>query len=81
MGECRRCDHIGCAGADGGGDSASAFATELLGIGNRRMSHGLLIMAAPGHELVADAMQRLAKPSHIAMAKNRPDTSDKGFTF
>ncbi|MDT4850655.1 hypothetical protein FQZ97_848080 [compost metagenome] len=81
MGECRRRDHIGCAGADGGSDSASAFATELFGIGNGCVSHGLLIVATPCNELIADAMKRLAKPCDIAMAENSPDTSDEGISL
>ena len=41
------------------------------------MRHTLFIMAAKGWQLIANAMQRLAKTGHIAMPENRPDTGKR----
>ena len=77
----RRRHHIGGTGADGGGDRHRPFARGLLGIGNRGMGHGLLIVAAIGAKFFARAMQRLAQTGHIAMAKDRPDPGEEGFAL
>ena len=74
----RRCHHIQRTGTDGGGDRHGAAAVLCLGIGHGNMGHGLFIMAAPGRQRIADAMQRLAKPRHVAVAKDCPDPGDKG---
>ena len=48
-----------------------------LGIGNRRMRHGLLVLAAPSRQRVAVGMQSLAHARDIAMPENRPDPVDE----
>ena len=49
-----------------------------LGIGDRGMSHGLLVLATPGRQRLADPMQSLADAGHVAVAEDRPDAREIG---
>ena len=64
------------AGADRGCNGHHAAALHLLGIGDGHMRHALFIVAAERRQLVTNAVQRLAKPGHIAMTENGPDTGE-----
>ena len=77
VGERRRGDHVGRARADRGGDRMGAAPALGLGVGDRRMRHRLLVLAAPGRERVADAVQRLADAGDVAVAEDRPDALDE----
>ena len=48
-----------------------------LGVGDRRVRHRLLVLAAPGRQRVADAVQRLADAGDVAVAEDRPDALDE----
>ena len=50
MGQRRGGHHVGRARPDRGGDRHRAAAAQLLGIGDRRMRHGLLVVAALGRQ-------------------------------
>ena len=52
-------------------------APALLGVGDRGMRHRLLVLAAPGRQRVADAVQRLADAGDVAVAEDRPDALDE----
>ena len=77
VGERRGGDQVGRARADRGGDGMGAAAAPGLGVGDGGMGHGLLVLAAPGGERLADAVQRLADAGDVAVAEDRPDALDE----
>ena len=52
-----------------------------LGVGDGGMGHGLLVLAAPGRQRVADAVQRLADAGDVAVAEDRPDALDEALAL
>ena len=62
------------AGADRGCNGHHAATLHLLGIGDGHMGHALFIVATERRQLVTNAIKCLAKPGHIAMAEDGPDT-------
>ena len=80
VGERRGGDHVGRARADRGGDRVGAAAALRLGVGDRGVGHRLLVLAAPGRQRVADAVQRLADAGDVAVAEDRPDALDEALT-
>ena len=77
VGERRGGDHVGGARPDRGGDGVRAAAALGLGVGDGGVGHRLLVLAAPGRERVADAVQRLADAGDVAVAEDRPDALDE----
>ncbi len=77
MRKARRRHHVQRARTDRRGDSHRLAPLRRLGIGDGGMGHRLLIMAAPGWQNVAHAVQRLADARHVAMTEDRPDTLDE----
>ena len=73
--------HVCRTRADGGGDRHGAAAAQLLRIGDGRMGHGLLVLAAIDRQFVADTIKRLADAGDIAMAENGPHAGDVGFAM
>ena len=79
--ERRSGDHVRRARPDGRGDGHRPLAPLRLGIGDRGMGHGLLVLAAPGRQGVADAVQRLADACDVAVAEDRPNAFDEPFAL
>ena len=52
-----------------------------LGVGDRGVGHRLLVLAAPGRQRVADAVQRLADAGDVAVAEDRPDALDEALAL
>ena len=74
-------DHVGRAGADGGGAGHEAAAAHRLGIGGGGVRHGLLVMGAVGRQRIADLVERLAHAGDIAMAEDREDAARRSARF
>ena len=45
------------------------------------MGHALLVLAAPGRQGVADAVERLADACDVAVAEDRPNAFDEPFAL
>ena len=56
-------------------------ATLGLGIGDRGMGHGLLVLATPGRQRLADPVQSLADAGHVAVAEDCPDAFDEALAI
>src|SRR5690606_27723569 len=54
---------------------------QLLGIGNGRMRHALLVLAPKSGKTILHSLQRLADPGYIAMPENRPATGEERFAI
>ncbi len=52
-----------------------------LGIGDRGMGHGLLVLATPGRQRVANAVQGLADAGDVAVAEDRPHAFDEALAL
>jgi hypothetical protein len=63
-------------------DDVTAIARlRCFGIGDGRVRHGLLVLAAPGRQGIADAAQCLADPGDIAVPEDRPDAVDEALAL
>ena len=71
-------DHVERAGADRGGDRHGALAVQRLGVGDGGVGHALLVVAAPGREVVAGGVERLADAGDVAVAEDRPAAGEEG---
>src|SRR5580704_8967174 len=74
-------NHVGSARADRGGHGMRMAAALGLRIGDRGMSHGLLVLATPGRQRLAYPVQSLADAGHIAVAEDRPDAFDEALAI
>ncbi len=80
MREGRGGHHIGRTRPDRCRDRHGTLAVRCLGVCNGGMGHALLVMTAPGREIIPDAMQCLAHSGNIAMTENRPASAKKRHT-
>ena len=48
-----------------------------LGIGDRGMGHGLLVLATPGRQRLTDPVQSLADAGHVTVTEDRPNALDR----
>ena len=71
MRDAGRGDHVGRAGADRGERDHDLPALPRLGEADRGQRHRLLVLAAPGRQLVLDRLQRLAEAGDVAVAEDR----------
>ena len=71
-------DHVGSAGAHGGGDGNDLFPLALPGKGHGRVGHALLVFALPDLETMGFLRQSLAQTYHIAVAGQHDDALHKG---
>ena len=77
MGERGGSHHVGGAGADRRGHRHGPAAAGLLGEGDRRMGHRLLVVAAPGLDRRPLGIERFTDAGYIAMAEDRPDAGQE----
>ena len=73
-------DHVGRPRPYAGGHRLRPPAPVALGKGDRGMRHGLFVLPAPSRQRVADAVQRLPQPRHVAVPEDRPDPVDETVT-
>ena len=71
-------DHIGGAGAHGGGDGHDLLALGLLGEGDGDVGHALLVLALVDLHALGFLVQRLAHAQHAAVAGQHDHAFHKG---
>lgn len=74
-------DHVGRAGAHGGGGHANLLALHLLGEGHGCLGHALLILAVPDLQVLGLLAQGLAQAHHVAVAGDDEYTADEAALF
>ena len=68
---------LSAPGADRGGRGHDLAAVRGPGVGDRGERHALLVLAAPGRQLVAHLVQRGAEPEDVAVAEDREDAGEQ----
>jgi hypothetical protein len=63
-------DHVGGTRADRGGGDHDLPALLRLGVGDGGQRHGLLVLAAPGGELVLHGFERFGEAGDVAVAED-----------